>query len=241
MSMRLRHRKRIFSVSPSLNRASRVAIGLLAVCQLAIALAGCGTTIRATVSVPQVPDSSTGKVSEVGVLRLTQAELTFWTHMYNYHQTDRRGAQPPVGLWLRLDAKDDNFTFDPGAVTLRGDNEEPARPITFLGPATPWESPRAVGMGCGPRVYSWGWAWHKVNVTTDDMKYGNAAKGVWKQSPGPVPLKGSTCFILEFDTDPDPDRTFVLSVQGVERGGEPFLIPDITFSKGSARKLVSAP
>jgi hypothetical protein len=195
--------------------------------------------VQATVSVPKVPAGSTGEVSDE-VLRLTLPGLTFSTHMYNYHPTEAKG-RPPVALWLGLDPQDDSFELDPGRVTLTGDHGAPARPITIIGPATPWRSPRSVGMGCGPRRYAMGWAWHKVDVTDDDIKYGNAAKGVWKQSPGPVPLRGSTCFVLVFDTNPDPDRTFVLSVQGVRRKGEPFLVPDITFSKGSIRKLVTVP
>jgi hypothetical protein len=205
---------------------------------LAVAVAGC-VTVQATVSVPRVPASSTGEVSDE-VLRLTLSGLTLSTHMYNYHPTEQKG-QPPVGLWLGLDAQDNTFTFDPGLVILTANTGEPARPITIIGPATPWKSLRSVGMGCGPRRYAMGWAWHKMDITVGDIKYGNPAKGVWKQSPGPVQLKGSTCFVLFFDTDPDPDRTFVLSVQGTRKAGEPFLIPDITFSKGSISKPVTIP
>lgn len=220
-------------------RVLRKAIELLAVWQLAISVAGCVDMVQATVSVPRVPAGSTGEVSDE-VLHLTLAGLTLSTHMYNYHPTEQKG-QPPVGLWLGLDAQDDTFTFDPGLVTLTADNGYPARPITILGPATPWKSPRSVGMGCGPRRYAMGWAWHKMDITDGDLNNGNPAKGVWKQSPGPVPLKASTCFVLFFDTAPDPDRTFVLSVQGARRAGGPFLIPDITFSKGSIRKSVVVP
>jgi hypothetical protein len=221
-------------------RAFHKAIGLLAVCLLAIAAAGC-VTVRATVSVPRVPAGSTGDVSDGGLLRLTLADLTVSTHMYNYHTTEKKSYPPAAGLWLALEAQGDTFTFDPGLVTLTADNGEPARPVIVIGPATPWESPRSVGMGCGPRRYALGWAWNKIDVTEGDLKYGNPAKGVWKQSPGPVQLRGSTCFVLIFDMDSNPDRTFVLSLQGARKAGDPFRIPDITFSKGSISKSVVVP
>lgn len=224
------------------------AIRLLAVCQI-VTITGCAV-VRANVSIPKVPVGSTGQVTDE-VLRLKLDGMTFSTQMYNYHETDSRGGystyvmehkgQLKLWLWISFDVKDSNFTFDPGLVTLTADNGEQPRPIAFVGPSAPWESPRSVGMGCGPRVYEFGWSWAKFAITDNDIEHGNPERSIWKESPGTVPLKDSTCFLLTYDTNSDPDRTFVLSVQGVKKAGKPFLIPDITFAKGSISKTFGVP
>ena len=220
-------------------RVSRRAVELLAVCVSAAALAGCAT-VKANVSVPLVPAGSTGKVADE-VLHLMLPDLTFSAQIYNYREIGGANGNPPVGVWISLDPANTSFMFDPGLVTLATHGGEPKSPIAIVGPASPWKSPRSVGMGCGPRAYSWGWAWTKMDISVDDVEHGNPDKGVWKRSPGAVRLEKETCFVLAFEVDPNPDQNFVLSVRGATKGGEALPFPDINFSKGQISRRMSGP
>ena len=135
-----------------------------------------------------------------------------------------------------MDARDEGFAIDPGRIAVRSNNGTNLRPLTFLGPAAPWVSVRAAGMGCGPRRYNWGWSISRLDLSLTDAKIGNPAKGVSKPAVGSIPFKGGACLMMWFDTDPSPERIFVLSVNGITKAGQLVSIPEITFKKGVVTK-----
>ena len=69
-----------------------------------------------------------------------------------------------------------------------------------------------------------------------DAKIGNPAKGVSKPVVEFIRFKGRACLMVWFDTDPSPERIFVLSVNGITKDGRFISIPDVTFKKGVMTK-----
>jgi hypothetical protein len=209
-------------------------IFLLATASLVIFLGGC-VTVRFDVSMPQeIPLGAVNQVS-AEVITLELPALNLSAQLQNYRPDG--GASPrPLTLWLGLDAKKEGLAIDPAGIALRTDNGTNLRPLTFMGPAAPWISVRAAGMGCGPRKYTWGWSISRVDLSLDDVKIGNPAKGVSKPTVGSISFKGRACFMVWFDTDPSPERIFVLSVNGITRAGQSIKIPEITFKKGFVTK-----
>ena len=110
-----------------------------------------------------------------------------------------------------------------------------------MGPTSPWKSPRAAGLGCGPRRYSYGWAISKIDVSNEDVHKGNSDKGVFLVSKDSVPFEGNVCFMFFFNVDSSPDLDFIVSIQGIRQGGEVLQIPEIRFVKGSVRKSFPIP
>jgi len=202
-------------------------------------LSGCVTT-RFDVSVPQgIPAGSTGKIREE-TIRLDLDDLSLTVQLQNFRF---RGGGPlkPLGMWMGIEARNGPFLLEPHRVFLTIDEGRMIRPITFLGPASPWESPRAAGLGCGPRIYNWGWAFSKIDVSQRDVEKGNTAKGVFAPSAGPVSFQGKACFMFWFDVDPSPEQSFVVSIRGISQAGKAIQIPEIRFQKGSVRKTFSTP
>jgi hypothetical protein len=207
----------------------------LAAASLVIFLAGCAI-VRFDVSVPQeIPIGAVAKVSEE-IITLELPGLNLSAQLQNYLPDG--GASPsPLGIWLGLDAKNEGFAIDAGRIALRTNNgTNLIRPLTFMGPAAPWVSVRAAGMGCGPRKYSWGWSISRLDLSLADATIGNTAKGVSKPGVGSIPLKGRACLMVWFDTDPSPEQIFVLSVNGITKAGQPVSVPEITFKKGVVTK-----
>ena len=110
-----------------------------------------------------------------------------------------------------------------------------------MGPTSPWKSPRAAGLGCGPRRYSYGWAISKIDVSNEDVHKGNSDKGVFLVSKDSVPFEGNVCFMFFLNVDSSPDLDFIVSIQGIRQGGEVLQIPEIRFVKGSVRKSFPIP
>lgn len=206
----------------------------LAAASLVTFLAGCAI-VRFDVSVPQeIPIGAVAKVSEE-IITLELPGLNLSAQLQNYRPDG--GASPsPLGIWLGLEAKTAGFAIDPGRIALRTNNGTNLRPLTFMGPAAPWVSVRAAGMGCGPRRYSWGWSISRLDLSLADTKIGNPAKGVFKPAVGSIPFKGRACLMVWFDTDPSPERIFVLSVNGITKAGQSVSVPQITFKKGVVTK-----
>lgn len=212
----------------------RKVIFLLAAAPLVIFLGGC-VTVGFDVSIPQeIPIGAVNKVS-AEVITLELPALNLSAQLQNYRPDG--GASPrPLTLWLGLEAKNEGLAIDPSGIALRTDNGTNLRPLTFMGPAAPWVSVRAAGMGCGPRRYTWGWSISRVDLSLDDAKTGNPAKGVSKPPVGSISFRGRACFMVWFDTDPSPERIFVLSVNGITKAGQSIKIPEITFKKGFVTK-----
>lgn len=199
--------------------------------------AGCATAPQFQVSVPrEVPDSVKGQISGE-IIELNLDALTVGLQLQNF-QTEPAGASRPLALWLEIGSAHGSLTLDPRQVTVTSGAGRAQRPLTFLGPAEAWQSPRAVARGCGPRRYAWGWSISKVDVSLDDVQRGNPEKGIRTPAVGPVLVEGKRCFLIWFDTDPSPALLFVVSIRGVSRAGVPVTIPDVHFGSGTVRKTV---
>lgn len=197
----------------------RLAVSLFA----GLALAGCGETVKQYVSVPdRVPIGVSGRLSG-DLIQLALEDVNVSVQMQNYWSEN-------LGVWLSLEAKGEGFSFDPGLVVLKTDSGESLTPAEFLGPDTPWQSPRAFGMGCGPRRYSLGYAPSKIDVT----------KAVILRGAGARPFSGLSCFMLWFHTNPSPDRTLILSLGGISKGGRAIIVPDLSFKKGLVERYLIA-
>lgn len=196
---------------------------------------GCATAPHFQVSVPrEVPAGVRGRISDE-IIELNLDALTVALALQNF-QTGPAGASRPLGLWLEIGSAYGRLTLDPLQVTLTSGAGSAQRPLTFLGPAEAWQSPRAVARGCGPRRYAWGWSISQVDVSLDDVQRGNPEKGIRTPAVGPVLVEGKRCFLFWFDTDPSPGLSFIVSIRGVSRGGVPVTIPDIHFGSGTVRK-----
>lgn len=137
---------------------------------------------------------------------------------------------------------DNTFSFDPGRVSLKFDDGTNVQVKEFIGPFKPWRSPRAAVRGCGKRRYSVGVATSRTVVGQKDIKmpHGSIPIPFEKKSFGWWnPDKEHSCFLLRFDSKSSPDRSFVLSIEGIEKGGAQYSVPEIRFRKGSIWNLFS--
>ena len=153
-------------------------------------------------------------------------------------------AEAYLLLWVDIEPKDNTFLFDPGRVTLKFDDGTNVQVKEFIGPLKPWHSPRAVVEGCGKRRYSFGVATSRTVVGQEDIKTpdGSISIPFEKKSFGWWNLdKGHSCFLLGFDTKSSPDRTFVLTIEGIEKNGAQYPVPEIRFRKGSIWNLFPVP
>lgn len=200
-------------------------------------VSGCVTSPTFQVSVPrEVPTGVRGQINDE-IIQLKLDTVTIALQIQNF-QTGPGGAPRPLGLWLEIESASGALTLDPRQVTLRSGAGNAQRPLTFLGPADAWQSPRAVARGCGPRRYALGWSISKVDVSLDDVQRGNPNKGIRTPEVDPVSVEGKRCFIFWFDTDPSPALSFIVAIRGVRRGDVPVTIPDVHFVAGTVRKTV---
>jgi len=201
-------------------------ITLLAGVCVALSLAGCAETVKQYVSVPErVPAEVSGSISD-DIVRLSLEDVNVSVQMQNYLGV----GGPGLGVWLSLEAKGEGFSFDPVRVVLKTDSGESLTPVGFLGPDKPWQSPRAFGMGCGPRRYSLGWALSKIDLPS----------AVIMHPAGAVPFSGLSCFMLGFLTDPSPDQAFILSIAGIRKSDQLVAVPELSFRKGLVSRFLLA-
>jgi hypothetical protein len=147
-------------------------------------------------------------------------------------------------VWVDIAPKDNTISFDPSRVTLRFDDGTNVQVKEFVGPFRPWSSPRAVVQGCGERRYSFGVATSRTVVGQEDIKtpHGSIPIPFEKKSFGWWnPDKGHSCFLLGFNTNGSPDRSFVLSIEGIEKDGAQYPVPEVRFRKGTIWNLFPVP
>lgn len=146
----------------------------------------------------------------------------------------------PLRIWLDFVPKDDTFSFDPGRVALKNENGTSVQAVNFIGPSNPWGSPRAVQQGCGERRYSVGIAVSRSEVRQEEVKTPQGPIAI-SPSTGSFPSKGHSCFMLWFDVDPSPDRSFVLSLGGITKVGVQYPVPEIRFKEGLTSRFFVVP
>lgn len=237
-------------------------IRYLALVYLVILLTGCGALIKHHASVPDknTPDASLSS----GIISFNWPDLDLALQVQNHlyagfsmlHLTivpipiwekERQWEEGKyLVLWVDLAPKDHNqtFSFDPGRVTLKFDDGTKVQVKEFVGPAEPWFSIRAVTQGCGKRRYSFGVATSRSVVNQEDVKtpYGSIPIPLEQKSfERGDPDNGHSCFLLGFDTNGSPDRSFVLAIEGIEKGGVQYPVNEIRFKKGSIWRYFPVP
>jgi hypothetical protein len=145
----------------------------------------------------------------------------------------------PNGLpiWLAFSPADTTFSFDPGRVILKYNDGTSVKTKNFMGPGH--LTGRPVQMGC------------KESRNDAELRILRKEDIMIPQGPVSIPfskdrsvrfsLYHSACFILWFETDSSPNRDFVLSIEGIEKNGEKYSVPEITFKKGSIWGVVVMP
>jgi hypothetical protein len=239
----------------------------LAVIYLGIQIMGCGALVKHYAS---VPDENTPGASFSGgyvgndIITFSRPDLDLAIQVQNHLDSGfsmfafivpvipiwEREEQWEEGryliLWVDIAPKDNNntFSFDPGRVTLKFDDGTNVQVKEFVGPFKPWISPRAVVRGCGRRRYSFGVETSRTVVGQEDIKTPHGSipipfekKSFWRRYSD----RGHSCFLLGFNADGSPDRSFVLSIEGIEKSGAQYPVPEIRFKKGSIWKLYPLP
>jgi hypothetical protein len=202
----------------------------LAAACVTLHLAGCGiaTTPYAVSVAREIPSGVSGNISR-DIISLSLPELNLAVQIQNHSPTGNTWLLFPVplpvspdtgpktfGIWLYVEPKNQTFSFDPGRTTVKVGNRT-LKPATFKGPgrkaSPPWPWKECYPHPNGGRPSMWG------------TRYGIPPEG-------PVSLTGESCFLLWFDTKLPPETDFILSIEGIERAGEPVRINEIPYRKG---------
>jgi hypothetical protein len=146
----------------------------------------------------------------------------------------------PLAVWLSIDAGDDQMELIPDQVriTLK---DVSIKSNTFMGPAEPWESPRAIYQGCGPRKYNFGWAYTKVDLSVQEVTQGSSGKGIFQTTADPVPFEGQKCFLFFYNMIPSKESNYTVHIEGLKLSGEPVHLPALQFIEGKISKIFPTP
>ncbi len=120
-------------------------------------------------------------------------------------------VRTPLSFEIRLDPEGEDVSFDPMRSVLQTPEGETIKPRSFDGP-----------------THSRG---YKTSCGWDVLRSVSAL----------IPLNQFSCFRLNFDTAISAEKSFTLSIQGVERAGQPVLVPLIHLKKGTAWLILTMP
>jgi len=204
-----------------------------------IASSGC-VPIKYNASVPlEVPTGSIGKISKQTIsLELPELTLSAQIQAYDW---DGQYLLKPLGVWIEVNPRNGWVILDPRLVMLKSDQGDYLKAVSFLGPSESWHSPRALAAGCGPRRFHSGIAITNIAVSQEWVMQANNAAGIFRPSIGPVTGEGQKCFMFWFDTDPMPNHSFVLAIDGITIDGMKLSVPKILFKEGSLTSVRSIP
>jgi len=220
---------------------------------MGIQLAGCSAVVRSKVSVPD-HNIQGASLTDADTINFNWPDMDLSIQAQNHQgsigfvqlflvpiipvwSTDKKEQDSfYFTFWVNISPKDNTFTFDPGRVTLKFDDRTKVHVKKFIGPLEPYIGARSNWYGCGGRRYS---------GTSQRGIYGIAEEEL-KTPDGPISIPFSEnsrgrCFLLGFDTNSSPDRSFILSIEGIEKKGLQYLIPEITFSKGADWDMLPVP
>jgi hypothetical protein len=126
---------------------------------------------------------------------------------------DHPKREPPFWIDVAIDPEGEGFTFAPAEVRLHVDQRAGFAPTLTRGPA-------AVGQYRGRRD---GLVLCGFNPSGDSG------------ATAPIPVRERTCFSLRFEiVPPTADTSFVVSLHGLAKDGQPVEPPQILFTKGRA-------
>ncbi len=211
-----------------------VAIGLLNL------MSGCFVPLKYDVSVLQeIPAGFEGEIHK-DVAELNLPELTLLAQVQSFRWSDSYMIEP-LAVWLAFSPLDGPVTLDTRSVTLKSDDDAPLQAISYLGPATPWWSPRAFAAGCGPRIYRTGISITNSGVARQSVMRAGGMQGIYRPSSEAISIESESCFMFWFGTDPLPEHVFVLSITGVTKNGQKILLPDMRFEKATVSTVRGFP
>lgn len=207
---------------------------------IACLLGGCFVPLKYDVSVLQeIPQGFEGEIHK-DVAELNFSEFTFLVQVQSF---DWDGARipGPLGVWMQFTPGEVPLELDTRSVTLRADDSDAIPAMSYLGPATPWWSPRAFAGGCGPRIYRTGIAISNSGLSTRSIHTAGGMQGVRNPSSRIIPINDRVCFMFWFDTEPRPEHVFVLSIDGVTVSGTAVPVPELRFEMATVSTLRGFP
>ncbi|UCH48877.1 MAG: hypothetical protein JSU95_03480 [Betaproteobacteria bacterium] len=218
-------------------RGFRVLAGRVSVL-VALVLSACVAPIRYETAIPQLPTGSQGRIQS-DLIELDLPELTVQAQLQAINWSGQY-LLPPLGLWLNIEPKSDSVRLNTARISLVSDGQVTPT-VAYLGPDTAWFSPRALAAGCGPRFYRTGIGLTRLAVSQEAVNRADNEMGIFRPSDEPILLKKASCFMFWFDTDPQPDHTFELKLEGFSYNGNPVVIPHILFEKGTVGQVRGFP
>ena len=194
-------------------------------------LGGCTTARTLDLAVPSaLPSGVEGRIdATVVTIDLPEAALSLEVQ-----------EATPMYLWMKIVPKHGPLELDPMSVQLTAQGN-PLALMSYLGPAKPWKSARALYQGCGPRSYEYYWSYSKVDVYTHEMREGNPEVGIHKVPAPPVTIDETSCLIFFFDAKPAPDRRYTVGIASLRSGDQPVRVPALAFETGVLRKYFPTP
>jgi hypothetical protein len=197
----------------------------------AVILLGACTARTLELTVPSaLPSGVQGRIETTVVsIDLSEATLSFEVQ-----------EATPMYLWLMIEPKHGPLKLDPMSVRLTAEGNRLVL-MSYLGPAQPWKSARALYQGCGPRSYEYYWSYSKVDVYTHEMREGNPEVGIHKVPTPPVTIDKTRCLMFFFDAKPTAERRYTVGIEGLRSGDQPVGVPSIAFTAGVIRAYFPTP
>jgi len=203
-------------------------------------LSGCVASMRYQVAVPEpLPQGLSGEIhKDIVELKLPELTLLAQVQAFNW---EGQYLLPPLGVWIDIEPQAGPVTIKTLGTTLTSDMDEPLTAVSYLGPDRKWFSPRAFAAGCGPRFYRSGIGLTRLGVSQESVMAADNAVGIYRPSDKALTIADDSCFMFWFDTDPLPNHTFVLSIDGLMKDGQKIDIPALRFSEGTVSTIRSFP
>jgi hypothetical protein len=203
-----------------------------------VVLTGCVAPIKYQTAVPQLPAGSSGQIHS-DIIELNLPELTLYIQLQAL-DWDGQYLLPPLGLWMNIEPLSKPIAISTLGVKLTSDGKT-AETVSYLGPDKHWFSPRALAAGCGPRFYRTGIGLSRFGASQESVINANNELGIIKPSERPISMDKEGCFMFWFDTDPLPNHTFLLDIDGISYQGKQISVPQIKFQKGTISEIRGFP
>jgi len=203
-----------------------------------VGASACGPSTKWEFSAPETTSTRSGRGAGVGVLKVPIENLTVSIQPHNFHrigqtfwllgipiprQVDHEDVRSPFQVWLQVEASNAApVRFDPGRVALIADGQS-MRPTGFIGPGRtlqPAADSSSPAMLCVPTDF---------RTVVDPQWY-----RVPKRIHGPEAVQTPACFLLMFDTSPDPSRDFRLVMNGIQASDRDMPTLTVVFKKSEA-------
>lgn len=209
---------------------------LVPVVALALFINGCAVLGYERFSNPSIEPEAGVTFGGNGVIGLPGMDLEAVANTYDHSPFFLLGIVVPIipfpsfldrpqfEIDLILDPEGEDFTFDPGRVSVRVADGPAIPPTTFK------HGPGAFDVEEPP----YAWSFHRSPEVSclNRFPYRDPAPEDLPIS-APLPVTERSCFRLIFDRRaPSPREPLLLSIGGISKAGQPFPVPPIRFEKG---------